>query len=88
LLWHEEDERTAAASIPDEAGRALVFDKLHALRTALKEVTSEFEAACMEHNLLREQVRDERDKKCTLLSKVVCLMDRLKPARRKIGMVF
>jgi chromosome segregation ATPase len=69
------------ASIPEAAGRALLSDKLHSLRTALKRVSSESEAACMERNLLRKQVRDERDRRCSLSSKVVCLTDQLKSAR-------
>jgi hypothetical protein len=36
-----------------------------------------------ECNLLREQVRDERDRRCTLPPKVVCLTDQLKSPRRK-----
>jgi hypothetical protein len=37
----------------------------------------------MDRNLLREQVRDERGRGHSLSSKVVCLADRLKSARRK-----
>jgi hypothetical protein len=57
----------------------VVPNKLRALCSALKEVASEFEAACMERNSLREQVRDGRDRKHTLTSQVVCLTDQLKP---------
>jgi hypothetical protein len=69
--------------LADAAGRALVSNKLHSLCTALKKVSPEPEAACMERNLLRKQVRDERDRGHTLPSEVVCLVDRLKSARRK-----
>jgi hypothetical protein len=83
LLWHEDGERAVVASIPEAAGRTLVSDKLHSLRTAHKKVSSESEVACMDCNLLRKQVRDERDRRHSLPSEVVCLADRLKSARRK-----
>jgi hypothetical protein len=85
LLWHEDGERTVVASIPGAAGRALMSDKkLHSLCTALKKVSSEPGAACMDRNLLCEQVRDERDRGHSLSSEVVCLTDLLKSARRKV----